>query len=250
MRQQLKQSLTNWKNLLYPTVCAGCGQWDEIVCHRCARCFTSHLRAGALCLHPPVSTWFLCPYEGAARNLILAAKHSPRLKLDKYFHAAGYHAGQSLLSATAENWLSCEAPKPLWIIPAPSHRARFGTRSGGPSVAEVFAQGIGQALAQHEGVSRVTVARLLAMKPGAASQAGRGQEARLRGRAGQMRPALDDLTMLRGARVILVDDVCTTGATLREMVRVLQPFEGEIVAIVTFAQARPVKTVHTPGHLR
>ena len=52
---------------------------------------------------------------------------------------------------------------------------------------------------------------------------------------------------LRGRRVLLVDDICTTGATLAECARTLRTAGAESVACVTAALTREKEKVHNPA---
>lgn len=73
--------------------------------------------------------------------------------------------------------------------------------------------------------------RLLRPARQGADQRGLGRDERVRNVAGTLRAAAD----ARGQRVVLVDDVVTTGATLAEAIRVLRSAGAEVVGAVTLA---------------
>ena len=63
----------------------------------------------------------------------------------------------------------------------------------------------------------------LALRGGSGSQGGKGGAVRVVGRMGSMRPRAE---VPAGVLVVAVDDVVTTGATIREMERVLGRLDG------------------------
>ena len=70
---------------------------------------------------------------------------------------------------------------------------------------------------------RACVVDALALRVGAGSQSGKAGAARVVGRMGSMRPRAE---VPAGVLVVAVDDVVTTGATIREMERVLGRLDG------------------------
>lgn len=153
--------------------------------------------------------WALGEYEGRLRNILLAAKHRDRADADVFL----WRAGRTLGQAIARSAVLAHAGE-YWVIPAPS---RWRRRWRGREVALLLAQGAAQAISEERG-ERVRVVRACALKWGAGTQAGRSGGERRRGRLGTMRARVrvpDDVAL------VIVDDVVTTGATIREMQRVL-----------------------------
>lgn len=206
------------QGLLWPTQCVGCGTWDEVVCPACA----------ALARRPPVlglledapragdSIPLIASgaYEGELRSILLAAKHSPAFDGSGFLEEAGFTLGRALAGVIALR--AGEDPRsdpPWWVLPAPPSWRR---RLAGTRVTDSLASGVARGLASASGACALVV-DAIAVRIGAPSQAGRGGTARRRGRAGIMRARV---RLPDPDRIILVDDVTTTGATLRELARV------------------------------
>ncbi len=146
----------------------------------------------------------LGPYEGALRQAIVAMKHGARDPLDAF-------------AALLER-----APVEGALVPLPTTRRRSAER-GFDQSAE---------LARRLAVRRGLPCAELLAKHGRA-QAGRGRQARLAasGRFG-LRPGL-----ALPREVTLLDDVCTTGATLRDALWTLRDHAVEVRRIVVVARA-------------
>lgn len=95
----------------------------------------------------------------------------------------------------------------------------------------MLAQGVARALHEERGV-RVAVVQAVALRWGVGTQAGLSGGERRQGRVGTMRARLP---FPPHVSVIFVDDVVTTGATIREMRRVV----GErVVGVLALCQVR------------
>lgn len=211
---------------LLPVQCPGCGAWDTRLCPRCAALARG---AGTLDWHvldgegevADVPVWSLGDYEGALRRLILAAKHRPRVDLLAFLRDCGVHLGAAIAGSTLLTGTD------VWVVPAPSGwRRRHGGQMVTPALADGVARGI--AACAHGSVSHVRVVDALRLRAWARSQSSRDAGERRSGRAGSMRRLVE---VPPGASLVLVDDVVTTGATVREAVRVLA-CPGALVATV------------------
>ena len=215
---------------LLPVQCAGCRAWDEVLCPSCRR----HAQAepiptvvdGARGDLPALA---MGDYVGSLRRIILAAKHSSRTDLSDFLDEAGARLGTALggvlgvagSPAVAVGSLEGRASSSgsavdVWVVPAPSSWRR---RLRGRQVALPLARAVARALAAgaRPGV-RVRVVDAVRLRIGATSQSGKAGAQRAVGRMGSMRALA---VPPRGVLVVAVDDVVTTGATIREMERVL-----------------------------
>ena len=205
---------------VYPAACPGCGDpvaahgglcancWGDIsfisgpACGACGAPLIAELGEGALCdscvTAPPAWSEGAAAviYEGAGRRLVLALKHADRLDLAPLAGGWMARAGGDLI-ADAD-----------LIAPAPLHwRRRMKRRFN--QAAELARE-----TACAAGRENALALDLLVRSRVTASQDGKNRAERHRNVADAFHPARRWAARLRGARVLLVDDVMTTGATL------------------------------------
>lgn len=157
----------------------------------------------------------VCDYAGEARRLVLLLKYARR-------PLAARLMGHLLEQALAESLDSpCDA-----VVPVPLHRSRLAER--GFNQAALIARPVGQGL----GV-RVDYAVLRRVRE-TAGQAGLGPEIRRSNVTGAFRAS----GAAAGLRLLLLDDVYTTGATMNECARALREAGAASVLGVVFACAR------------
>lgn len=199
------------ESLTLPTQCVGCGRWDTGLCDECAA-LSGRFPDGWAILDgdgDDLPMWTLGDYEGSLRRILLAAKHRDRADTDAFLWRAGRTLGLSMSRSRMMG-----GAEDIWVVPAPS---RWRRRWNGREVACVIAHGVARGIYEGCGV-RVRLVQACALRWGAGTQAGRSGAERRRGRAGTMRCRL---TVPPQVGVVLVDDVVTTGATIREMSRVM-----------------------------
>ncbi len=194
-------------------VCDGCGlpfPYDLGAGARCAACMArprAFARARAACL-----------YDEQSRDLILKLKHADRPDLGRLFALWLARAGADLIA---------EADA---IVPVPLHRRRL------------FARRYNQAAEIARPLARLTRRRYL---PGAlvrrkatASQGGKSG----RGRAENVRAAFaapnGQRARLQDARLLLIDDVLTTGATAEACAKALLAAGARSVDLLAVARVR------------
>lgn len=209
-------------NLVFPVQCAGCRAWDENLCDSCAALARNtskpkYLEDSAGVPYAPLVT--LGPYEDALRNIILQAKHDPNHNLDEFLVESGKTLGKGVLSRLNEAFAPTNGiatpVEEVWVVGAPSSRSRKWKRM---EIVPLITEGVRAALSTSGLPCQVVDAVSMRLFKG--SQAGKSEM--------QRRLSRDDALKLVAKPegqvvVVLVDDVVTTGATMRQMARLLHP---------------------------
>ena len=182
---------------------------DEPCCALCGYPF-DHQMAGlvgeltcASCLaRPPAfdTARAAMAYDDASRPLVLAFKHGGHTDRLARFAAQMQRAGRHALA---------EADR---LVPVPLHRARLMRRRYNQSLL------LARALGRRTGVA--VDGRALVRTRATPSQGGLSAVGRMRNVGGAFR--VPDTERVRGRRLILIDDVMTTGATLNACARTLK----------------------------
>ena len=205
-------------SLLAPPLCVSCGAAARVHEPLCRSCRLELRWLGAE--QPPgsgVPVWAALGYEGPARALVRALKFRGAVRL--------VDAMAAQMAANAPPALLAERT----LVPVPLHPAR--RRKRGFNQAEELAH----AIARRTGLQVIDC--LARSRGGAhATQVGMGRAERLSGLGGSIR--MRDATPVP-LRVLLVDDVITTGATLAACARALT--DAGVAEIAALAYAR------TPG---
>jgi ComF family protein len=208
------------------TVCAAC--WTQLsflaspACAACGYPFEFDAGAGALCgacmaQRPAYErARAVFKYDDASRALILALKHGDRTDAAPALARWMAGAGQELLVAADI------------VAPVPLHRWRLLSRRF--NQAALLAHGI----AARSGVA--CVPDLLVRRRNTPSQGRLTAAGRARNVAGAfaVNPVRSDA--LQGRRVVLVDDVLTTGATAESCARALLRGGAAAVEVLTLAR--------------
>jgi ComF family protein len=213
-------------DLLFPPQCGVCRRGGSLLCdgcaaalprtagERCERCWRPSSRVVcADCFEEPLafeSVRAAFVMDGEARRLV---------------HQLKYQGLSALAEPLAR--LMNELPEADVVVPVPLHRGR--QRSRGYNQAAELAKHVARAagLAYDERAAR----RVRATAPLARSQ---GRDERRRIVAGAFAGVPD---RVEGRRIMLVDDVVTTGATLDACSRALLDAGAAAVRCVTFARA-------------
>ncbi|WP_131732386.1 ComF family protein [Actinomadura formosensis] len=212
--------------LLLPQRCAGCGREPVLLCDTCAR----PLRAAARPARPAPSglppPWTVAAYEGALRVILAAYKERGRTALAVPLGEAMATAIRAALAAVPDPPAGASSGGAV-IVWVPSGR-RAVRRRGHDPLRGVVAAAVRRLRADGVAVSAVDALR---QRGRVADQAGLTAVQR----AANLRGAVEARAGVAGLRVVLVDDVVTTGASLAEAVRALRTAGAEVTGTATVA---------------
>lgn len=236
---QVPPSLAPVVDLVFPPRCPLCGEalaahgglcatcWAELVIPgepasaKCQRPLGDGMAAGSVCApclaSPPVHDGIAAAtlYNEASRRLVLAFKHGRRIALaDQLARLILPRIGQ-----VGAEWL---------IVPVPLHRWRLWRRGFNQSAL------LGRELAKAKG-SRLLVDGLVRRKA-TPMLGGLGRAARMRVLSGAIAVNPKRAGAIRGAKVLLIDDVLTSGSTSEACVRALKRAGAEQVVVACFAR--------------
>ena len=214
------------------SLCASC--WAEIkflgepLCACCGLPFPHALGEGVKCIvclaKPPVldRARAAIAYDDASRELILPLKHADRLEATSVF-------GRWMARAAGELIAEAEI-----VVPVPLHWRRLAKRRYNQAAVLAYA------ISNKSGL-RVDTASLI--RPLASVSQGEmpSARARLKNVARAFVVAERGKTRIAGRRILLVDDVLTTGATLNACAKALKRAGAASVSAVTLARVvRPL----------
>nr|WP_299422150.1 ComF family protein [uncultured Shimia sp.] len=237
----MKTKIQTAIHLLFPPRCVACGHMVESDFGLCAECWgQTAFIGGAVCdccgrpvTAAPTELRVVCDdcladpppwkqgraallYRGAGRKLILGFKHGDRTDIAR----------------PAAKWL-WQAARPLLhdvdiIAPVPLHRARFLKRryNQAAMLAEKLAT-----------LSEITFCPdLLVRVKGLGGLEGLGADERAKKMRGAIEPNRKKRHLIQDAKILLVDDVLTSGATLRAATQGCLTANAKEVCVATLAR--------------
>lgn len=240
LRQALRRAVATGLGLVYPPTCPGCGAataephalcaacWSGLhlierpYCERLGTPFALDLGTGALLspraiADPPVygRARAVALYDGTARDLVHRLKYGDRLDLSRSMARMMAAAGRDLLQDADV------------IVPVPLHVLRLWRRRFNQAAL------LARAVARHAGTpcDVRALSRVRATRP----QVGLTRQQRSLNLQGAFRVQDAARPRIAGRRILLIDDVATTGATGNAAARALLRAGAAGVDLLTFA---------------
>lgn len=214
------------RELLRPPACLACGRLDAWPC--CAACLRVEPAGPGpwpLAADPTVALWTLGLYRDGLRAAVLAGKLAGQ---GAALTTLGHRLGAALHAAGAA------ADLVTWIASRPSNgRPRDHARRVAEGVA-----------------ARLDLPTAALLTPAGGGDLGRARARDAPGGAATatQRPLPRARHRLRGGRILLVDDVTTTGHTLTRAAAVLRRAGARHVEAATLAAAAPALRAWQPPH--
>lgn len=208
---EAKSLLSSFFSALYPPKCAVCGLVGfEAVCPQCEQ----ELIREELHFIQPIAfvdeVWAFHAYEQTAAEMVKALKYHRETAL-------GQRMAGDVLDVYTAQFASVD-----FIVPVPIHRSRLAWR------------GFNQAASLCTRLPQAMVREGLVRTRRTTPQVHLSAEER----ANNLEGAFEALAIPKGCRVLLVDDVFTTGATASECARALKQAGASYVGVACFAAKR------------
>lgn len=245
MVDQLERAAHSALDWFYPPHCYHCGEVllgsrSRILCPRCYQDLTASRIEGTICricgllLHTEAEAEATCtncqthqPDFDMAHALFSYAGPAGSLIISFKFHGEFFLGPRVLKRAIETGWMPDGLGELDAIVPVPLHPRR--ERERGYNQALLLAKTLARHLDRplHRRVIRRTRHT--------------GQQTKLAAhrRWENVRGAFQADADVRGARLLLVDDVMTTGATASECARVLKKSGAASVSVLTLARTQP-----------
>lgn len=211
---RITEALSGALALLFPVWCVGCDLPDTALCSACRESLaprTLQRRFDGFSVHSGLSVYSGLAFEGVAARALRAAKEEGRTRLLSALAPALTTAVDDALRGVGDGG------SPVTLVPVPTSGAAMRRR--GYRVVEVLAAR-----------AALPTRRLLTVGGATADQRTLGRRERAENVSGRMHAR-----GAQGRRVILLDDVVTTGATLREATRALVAGGAQVVGAATVA---------------
>ncbi|TDD73038.1 ComF family protein [Jiangella aurantiaca] len=221
-------------DLALGSVCAGCGEHAGLLCPSCrAALLGPASRVLSIPGRPDLPLAGAATYADTVRAAIIEHKEHGRLPLAGPLGDALAVAVTALLAAGAPCRVAAHGDRPVVLVPVPSAPSAVRRRGHDP----VLRSARRAAATLHRSGQRTTVVAGLRHGRRIADQAGLDRRERENNLHGSLVATRAVGRRAAGCCVVVVDDIVTTGATLRESARALEaaglrPCGAAVIAVV------------------
>ena len=216
------------RDLLLGSACVGCGRPGRVLC---ARCDASLPRRGSAAWPSPPPAGLVLPYAGGAYDGLLKVMVNEHKERGVF--ALATPLGRVLGDVVGDLLTALDEEGPVLLVPVPSRR-RVVRRRGHDPLLRTARQAASRL--RRTGVD-VVVRQLLVPTGRVRDQSGLDAVARAGNLAGSM--SARRVRSEEGRRTaVVVDDVLTTGSTVREAQRALEDAGVAVAGIATVAATR------------
>lgn len=214
--------LAGFVELLLGAYCAGCGERGSLLCPACQDALTG---APRVCAPRPgcPAVWAAGPYAGRVRELVLAFKARGQ-------RALAAPIGHALAEAALPGVLP--DPAPVLLVPVPARRSAVWRRGYDP----VRLLAAAAAAASRELGREAAVSPALRYRRRVRDQVGLGARERRANLDGAFETRKAARRAVRASRVVIVDDVVTTGTTIAEAAGALRAAGARVLGAVVVAE--------------
>ncbi|MCX5421225.1 ComF family protein [Streptomyces sp. NBC_00078] len=226
------QDLTD---LVLPAECGGCGRPRTVLCPECRAALSGAAPSRVRPVPEPPGLPVVqaaARYADEVRAVLLAHKERGALALAAPLGTAlagAVRAGLTDRSGT----VAVGGDRPVLLVPVPS--ARGTVRARGHDPARRIALAAASELRRTGTAARVLA--VLRQRRAVADQAGLNSRQRLDNLAGALAVAPGGERLLHGGSVVLVDDLMTTGASLREAARAVHTARAAETGLISYGEA-------------
>lgn len=227
--QKAQQMVGMARDLFFPRGCAGCDKPDAVLCPACRAQF-NQVRERHLPETLTGRIWVAAAYEHAARQAILAWKDHGDVELDKPFARILVNICRRCAVPQLRKFGSAYGS--ILVVPAPSSLSSMRRR--GRCHMMPLARAVARDLCA-QGFNAYAAAALVSVTTGGRSVQQRSAAQRARRVCGHIR--IDRRVPVCDAMVIVVDDIVTTGNTLRQSVATLTQAGAVVLCALALAEA-------------
>lgn len=238
-----RQTSQNLLNLVFPPHCVICSQDGTLLCHACLEDFPRVLPPICLACGRSTNSAAVCPSCRQAPlaingiRSVLVLENGARRAIHKFKYGNRPSLAAPLASFMADYWAASPLPADL-IVAVPLHVAR--QRERGYNQAHLLASALGQMVGLPLGTNTLRRTRRTRVQVGLGPLE---RQVNVRDAFACQVPVGSQVsgqhwTTVEGRQILLVDDVCTTGATLEACTMALREAGAARVWGFTLAHAR------------